>query len=77
MQLEEKVGEKKADLGIGFELYDNKGLKIDKKKGIPKPLLENNGGYMVSKEVSLDTIIKPNTPANVPYTLLVSTFEAN
>jgi|LauGreDrversion4_2_1035121.scaffolds.fasta_scaffold288106_1 hypothetical protein len=42
---------------------------------MPEPVVENQRGYMVAKSVSLDSSIKPNGPT--PYTLLITTFDAN
>ena len=60
-------------MGIGFQIYENKGNKIVDRR-MPEALLENHRGYMVSRSVSLDSQIKPNA---LPYTLLMTTFDAN
>ena len=60
-------------MGIGFQIYDMKGKKIINRR-IPDAVLENHRGYMVARSVSLDSKI---APAQLPYTLLMTSFDAN
>ncbi len=50
-----------------------KGRIVDRR--IPEPILENSKGYCVAKAVSLDSKIAPS--GTNPYTVLLSTFDAN
>ncbi len=68
------MGKEAPEVGLGFQIYDNKGKKIASRR-MPKAVIENNRGYMVARSVTLDGSIKPNSTN--PYTLLITTFENN
>ncbi|CDW72149.1 dek1-calpain-like protein [Stylonychia lemnae] len=74
LQMESKFGAQVDRYGIGFEVYDYQGKKITTNRGLPKPILENSGGYQVARDVSLDTKINGK---NVPYTLIMTTYDKN
>eukprot|EP00347_Sterkiella_histriomuscorum_P011682 403371513 len=74
LQVETRIGAQTDRIGVGFEVYDMKGKKITSNRGLPKPVLENHGGYQVARDVSLDS--KLNC-CKTPYTLLLSTYDKN
>ena len=75
LQVEEPEGGGESKSGIGFQIYDLKGKGKIVDRRMPEAVLENNKGYCVARSVSLDSKIKP-LAAN-PYTLLITTFDAN
>ena len=58
-------------MAVGFSIFENRGQRI-KDRHMPRALFKNSRGYINSKSITLDTSIKPS---NVPYTLLMSTFD--
>ena len=71
MQIEQRLGVKVEKIGIGFEIYDLGGKRVQGRR-VPAPKFECNGGYQVAREVSLEAKIPPNSNG---YTVLITTFE--
>ena len=58
--------------GIGFEIYDLNGKKVENRR-MPKPVYTNDGGYKVAIAVTFDGEMK-STGSN-PLTVLMTTFK--
>ena len=71
LSVRKKPGVKK--FGIGFELYQLKGNKVEGRRN-PTPVETNNGGYKVTESVFFDGSLESTSD---PLTLFISTFEEN
>ena len=60
--------------GIGFEMYELKGKKVQNRR-LPPPKFTNDGGYKITNSVTFDGAIKDT--GSEPLTVLISTFKPN
>ena len=60
-------------VGIGFSVFDLNGKKATNNQ-LPKSILDNTGGFIVSNSIDFDGKIKPNPTKGVPYTFIMSAF---
>ncbi len=61
-------------VGIGFSVFYLNGKKATNNK-LPKAILDNTDGFIVSNSIDFDGKIKPNPTKGVPYTFIMSAYE--
>ena len=59
-------------MGIGFEIYDLKGKKVQDRR-LPSPAYTNDGGYKIANSVAFDGAMKATGRDGL--TVLITTFK--